>query len=229
MYSNSSIIAKQSIICLGSIFSYLLLLLLTKSLQAAALPAPAIPAPAGVNTNNLMNSFKVTKKKTFYKGHDTEDLLYIYPETGGIIRVKLLTEVAPNHVERIKRLAREGFYDGMPVHRVMTGFMAQMGDPSGTGMGKSPLPNLAAEFNNQKHVRGAVSMARSEDINSANSQFFIVTKDSQFLDGQYTVFGFVIEGMEYVDQFKAGKTENNGIVEDPSIIQKVRVGSDTKD
>lgn len=224
MQINSSTMAKQSIICLGSILSYLVLLLSAKSLQAAA-----VPMPAGVNTNSIGSSLRLPKKKTTYKGYDTEDLLYIYPETGGIIRIKLIADVAPNHVERVKRLAREGFYDGMPVHRVITGFMAQTGDPSGTGMGKSPLPDLTAEFSDQKHIRGAVSMARAEDINSANSQFFIVTKDSQFLDGQYTVFGFVIDGMEYVDQFKAGKTENNGIVENPSIIQKIRVGADTKD
>lgn len=198
--------------------------------NAMATPAATVPnavMPTATTGASLTGALR-SKKNTTYKGYNKEELLYLYT-ADGIVRIKLLPEVAPQHVERIKLLAREGFYDGMPVHRVIKGFMAQMGDPSGSGSGKSPLPDLAAEINDQRHIRGAVSMARASELNSANSQFFIVTKDSDFLDGQYTVFGFVIEGMEIVDKFKAGTTENNGMVDNPTIINRVRVGSDTKD
>lgn len=176
---------------------------------------------------SMLENLKGQKEET-YKGINREDLLYLYTDNG-IVRIQLLANKAPNHVERIKALAREGFYDGMPVHRAIKGFMVQMGDPTGTGTGRSALPNLVAEFNDMKHVRGVVSMARGQDVDSANSQFFIVTADSAFLDGQYTAFGVVIEGMEIVDSFKTGRTEDNGMVDSPSTIQKVRVAADTKD
>lgn len=149
-----------------------------------------------------------------------DNLLYIDLKYGRVV-VELLPQVAPKHVQRIKTLASKGFYDGVKFHRVIAGFMAQTGDPTGTGMGGSDLPDLKAEFSDEPHIRGVLSMARASDPNSANSQFFIVTDDSRFLDGQYTVFGRVIEGMEFVDQIKKGAGAN-GMVKDPDIMIKVR-------
>src|SRR5579884_160079 len=136
----------------------------------------------------------------------------------GTVTIQLLPDLAPNHVQRIKELIREGFYDGLKFHRVIDGFMAQTGDPTGTGMGKSNKPNLAAEFSREKHVRGVCSMARSNDPNSANSQFFICLADAPWLDGQYSVWGRVISGMEHVDAIKKGSSSNNGTVIDPDEI-----------
>ncbi|UZK65270.1 peptidylprolyl isomerase [Sphingomonas sp. M1-B02] len=124
---------------------------------------------------------------------------------GGDVRIKLRPDLAPKHVERITKLAGDGFYDGTVFHRVIDGFMAQGGDPSGTGMGGSKEPNLAAEFNAEPHVRGVCSMARTMDPNTANSQFFICLDDATFLDRQYTVWGEVIEGMEHVDALPKGE------------------------
>ncbi len=125
--------------------------------------------------------------------------------SGGDVVVKLLSEVAPGHVERIATLAREGFYDGVKFHRVIPSFMAQGGDPTGTGMSGSKLPDLKAEFNSIKHVRGTCSMARTAAPNSANSQFFICFDDASFLDKQYTVWGQVESGMEFVDALPVGE------------------------
>src|SRR5690606_10555122 len=130
---------------------------------------------------------------------DPENTL-ILETTKGKVVIELLPDVAPNHVARIKELAREKFYDGVVFHRVIEGFMAQGGDPTGTGMGGSDKPNLAAEFSNVPHVRGTCSMARSSSPNSANSQFFICFDDASFLNRQYTVWGQVVEGMENVDK-----------------------------
>ncbi len=141
----------------------------------------------------------------------------------GVVVVELYPEYAPNHVSRIKELANRGFYDGVVFHRVIDGFMAQTGDPTGTGYGGSDLPDLKAEFNAMPHSRGAVSMARSSNPDSANSQFFVVTHDSRFLDSQYTVFGKVVSGMEFVDKIKKGDSRNNGTVSDPDRIVKMRV------
>ena len=121
------------------------------------------------------------------------------------VTIELRPDLAPGHVERIKELAREGFYDGVVFHRVIPGFMAQGGDPTGTGMGGSKKPNLKAEFSNTPHLRGVCSMARSSNPNSANSQFFICFDDASFLDGQYTVWGEVTEGMEAVDALPKGE------------------------
>jgi len=123
----------------------------------------------------------------------------------GDVRIKLRPDLAPKHVERIVKLAGDGFYDGVVFHRVIDGFMAQGGDPSGTGMGGSKEPNLAQEFSAEPHVRGICSMARTNDPNSANSQFFICLDDATFLDRQYTVWGEVIEGMENVDALPKGE------------------------
>ncbi len=127
---------------------------------------------------------------------ESENTLNLDLSTGGRVVIQLRPDVAPNHVERIKALARQGFYNGVVFHRVIEGFMAQTGDPTATGTGGSPLPDLAAEFNGMPHVRGAVSAARAEEPNSANSQFFIVFSPRLNLDGKYSVFGRVVSGMQ---------------------------------
>ena len=125
--------------------------------------------------------------------------------SGGDVVIRLRSDVAPDHVARITELASSGFYDGVPFHRVIPGFMAQGGDPTGRGTGGSDLPDLKAEFNDVPHVRGTCSMARTNDPDSANSQFFICFGDSSFLDGQYTVWGEVESGMEHVDALPKGE------------------------
>ena len=145
----------------------------------------------------------------------------------GDIKIELFEDKAPNHVKRIKQLADEGKYDGVVFHRVIDGFMAQTGDPTGTGMGGSKLPDLRAEFSDEPHIRGALSMARSSNPNSGNSQFFIVLKDSRFLDSQYTVWGRVIKGMEFVDNIKKG-AGSDGKVNGPDAMIKVSVAIDSE-
>jgi peptidylprolyl isomerase len=135
---------------------------------------------------------------------DPENTLILTLDTG-TVTIALRPDLAPGHVERIKELAREGFYDGVVFHRVIPGFMAQGGDPSGTGMGGSKKPDLKAEFSREPHVRGVCSMARTNNPNSANSQFFICFDDATFLDGQYTVWGEVTDGMEAVDALPKGE------------------------
>ncbi|WP_084584216.1 peptidylprolyl isomerase [Sphingomonas azotifigens] len=135
----------------------------------------------------------------------------------GDVRIRLRPDLAPNHVARIAGLADEGFYDGVVFHRVIDGFMAQGGDPSGTGMGGSDKPDLAQEFSKERHARGVCSMARTMNPNSANSQFFICLDDASFLDGQYTVWGEVVEGMEHVDALPKGEPPAN-----PGKIVKAR-------
>ncbi|MBO6944014.1 peptidylprolyl isomerase [Altererythrobacter sp.] len=125
-------------------------------------------------------------------------------ESGDVV-IKLRPDLAPGHVERITELAKEGFYDGVVFHRVIPGFMAQGGDPTGTGMGGSDKPDLKAEFNAEPHVRGTCSMARTQVPDSANSQFFICFDDAHFLDGQYTVWGQVESGMEHIDALPTGE------------------------
>lgn len=141
--------------------------------------------------------------------------------TGGTVRVLLRPDKAPAHIERIRTLTRSGFYDGLLFHRVIDGFMAQGGDPTGTGQGDSPLPDLKAEFNDLMHLRGAVSMARTDNPHSANSQFFIVFSPTMRLDGKYTVFGRVISGMQYVDLIERGEPPAN-----PSRILRAWMDSD---
>jgi len=135
---------------------------------------------------------------------DPENTLILELE-GGPVTIELRPDLAPQHVARIKELAREGFYDGVVFHRVIPGFMAQGGDPTGTGSGGSKKPNLPAEFSKEPHMRGACSMARTNNPNSANSQFFICFDDATFLDGQYTVWGQVTDGMEHVDALPVGE------------------------
>lgn len=160
---------------------------------------------------------------------DKENLLYLDLKDGRVT-IKMRPDLAPGHVERIKELTRDGFYDGIVFHRVIDGFMAQAGDPTGTGAGGSDKPDLKAEFSREPHVRGVVSMARKgHDINSANSQFFIVLADSKFLDGQYTVWGEVVDGMEHVDNIKKGPKEMNGQVDNPDKIVRMQVAADAKE
>jgi peptidylprolyl isomerase len=158
---------------------------------------------------------------------ELENMLYLELKDGRVV-IELLPDVAPNHVARIKELTREGFYDGLKFHRVIDGFMAQTGDPKGNGTGGSGQ-NINAEFSTEKHVRGVVSMARAQSPNSADSQFFIVLKDSFFLDGQYTVWGRVTEGMEFVDQIKKGSSSNNGSVYEPDSIVSLKVAEDVEE
>ena len=173
------------------------------------------------NTNNVNT---VQTKQTQNGEPLPENTLYIELKDG-IVIAELFPNIAPMHVQRIKILTKDGFYDNVKFHRVIKGFMAQTGDPTGTGKGGSRLGKLYAEFNNEHHVRGTLSMARASDPNSANSQFFIVTGDFfPELDGQYTIFGRVLDGMEYVDKIKTGNTENNGMVENPDEMIKVITG-----
>ena len=153
---------------------------------------------------------------------DPENTL-IMETTKGKVVIELRPDLAPKHVERIKKLAREGFYDGIVFHRVIDGFMAQTGCPQGTGTGGSSYPNLPAEFNAEKHVRGVCSMAREQNPNSANSQFFICFDDATFLDRQYTAWGKVIDGMENVDKIKRGEP-----VQNPDKIKSLKVAADVK-
>ena len=157
---------------------------------------------------------------------DKENTLYLDLKDGRVV-IELLPKVAPKHVARIKELVRQGFYDGIVFHRVIDGFMAQTGDPLGTGMGGSGK-KLAAEFNDEPHVRGTVSMARAMDPNSADSQFFICFADARFLDRQYTVWGKVTSGMEFVDKIKKGDSRQNGTVSNPDKIVKMQVAADEK-
>jgi len=141
----------------------------------------------------------------------------------GRVEIKLRTDLAPKHVIRIKKLVREGFYDGIVFHRVIEGFMAQSGDPTGTGTGGSSYPDLKAEFTSAPYVRGTLGMARSSNPNSANSQFFITFRSSEFLDGKYTVWGKVTKGMEFVDKIARGEPPAN-----PDKIIKMQIAADVK-
>ncbi|XSG82658.1 MAG: peptidylprolyl isomerase [Methyloligella sp. ZOD6] len=149
-----------------------------------------------------------------------EDTLII-ETTQGPVTVELRPDLAPKHVERIKTLAREGFYDGVVFHRVIDGFMAQTGDPTGTGMGGSDYPDVEAEFSQEPFTRGTVGAARAQHPDSANSQFFIMFADGPFLNGQYTVWGKVVDGMENVDQITRGEPPAN-----PDKMERVRVAAD---
>jgi len=157
---------------------------------------------------------------------DLENTIIMDLKTGPVT-IALKPDVAPNHVARIKELTRAGFYDGIVFHRVIPGFMAQTGDPTGTGSGGSELPDLKSEFSNASHKRGTVSMARTNNPHSANSQFFICFDDAPWLDRQYTVWGQVTEGMEHIDAIKKGGEHNNGTISGaPDKIVKMRVAAD---
>ncbi|HEX5509448.1 MAG TPA: peptidylprolyl isomerase [Pseudolabrys sp.] len=175
-----------------------------------ALPALAAPPklPAGVDPSNAL----------------------VIDTTKGRVIIKLRTDIAPHHAERLKRLARDGFYNNVPFHRVMEGFMAQTGDGQNfNGTGGSKYPNLKAEFSKVPFTRGVVGMARASDPNSANSQFFICFADASFLNGQYTVIGEVVSGMDVVDKLKkAPRGSQSGTVTNPDKMVKVQVAADMK-
>jgi peptidylprolyl isomerase len=171
----------------------------------APAPDPAAPAPAVA------------------PALDPENILYLDLSTGGRVAILLRPAAAPNHVERVKTLVRRGFYDGLLFHRVIDGFMAQTGDPGGNGQGGSELPDLKAEFNELPHMRGAVSMARTQDPDSANSQFFIMFQPLLRLDRTYTVFGRVISGMQWVDAIERGEPPAA-----PSRILQASIAADNK-
>lgn len=155
---------------------------------------------------------------------EPDNILVLDLSTGGQVRIQMRPDKAPTHVERIRQLTRAGFYDGVVFHRVIDGFMAQTGDPQGTGEGGSPLPDLKAEFNDLPHLRGTVSMARTSEPDSANSQFFIVFSPVLRLDNKYTVFGRVMSGMQYVDLIERGEPPLN-----PAKIVHAWIGADGPD
>ena len=159
---------------------------------------------------------------------DPQNTIYLDIPAGRVV-IRMRPDIAPKHVERVKQLCRDGFYDGTPFHRVIPGFMAQGGDPTGTGTGGSKYPNLPAEFSDTAHfLRGTVGAARSGDPNSANSQFFIMFGPNPSLDGQYTIWGQVVSGMEFVDKIKQGSPDDNGKVDNPDRIIHMRVMADVK-
>lgn len=185
-------------------FRFLLLTILGVFMMTATAAANALPA-------NL----------------DPENTLFLDLKDGRVV-IKMFPDQAPNHVARVKELAREHYYDGKKWHRVIDGFMAQTGSPRGDGIGGSDKPDLKAEFNGMSHVRGVVSMARTAMPDTANAQFFIVLANSPFLDGQYTAWGQVVEGMQYVDSIKKGDRGNNGQVDSPDVIVKMTVMADSQ-
>jgi peptidylprolyl isomerase len=161
-------------------------------------------------------------------GVDPQNAVLIDTKYGRIV-IKLRNDIAPKHAERLKQLARDGFYDNVPFHRVIPGFMAQTGDgQNGDGTGGSKYPQLKAEFSNVPYVRGVVGMARTNDPNSANSQFFIMFAENPGLNGQYTVVGQVVSGMDVVDKIKKGREADNGAVSGPDKMLKVQVAADAK-
>lgn len=180
------------------------------------------------NTNNYnRNSDKNYAEEEVIPDDVNLDNLLLMELKDGVVVIELYPDKAPWHVYRVKLLTANGFYDGLTFHRVIKNFMAQTGDPTGTGMGGSQYGPLRSEFNDLKHIRGIVSMARSSDINSANSQFFIVTaKKAPHLDNQYTIFGKVIKGMDLIDNIKIGDNTNNGMVKDPDKIIKMKLVQD---
>ncbi len=175
-------------------------------------------------TYGTFTQAKKVKHMKLEDGMTAENTLVLTLKDGDVI-IKLLPEKAPNHVKRIKELVEKKFYDGLVFHRVIKGFMAQTGDPQGTGMGGSGQ-NIKAEFNDVPFERGTLGMARSQDPDSADSQFFICFKEASHLNGQYTVWGQVVDGMEHVDNIKLGSPFDNGTVTDPDKMIKLALLSD---
>ncbi len=161
------------------------------------------------------------------QANDPQNTIFLDTKDGRIT-IRLRPDLAPKHVEQIKTLTKRGFYDGVVFHRVIAGFMAQTGDPTGTGTGKSDLPNLPAEFTPTPYKRGTVGMARSQNPNSANSQFFICYEGCGPLTGQYTIVGEVVSGMDVVDKIKKGSQANNGQVANPDKIVKMQLAADAR-
>ena len=179
---------------------------------------------ASFNMMSHAQETETTQPPVQFDPNDPENHLVLDLSTGGRVTITLFPHIAPKHVERIKALTRQGFYDGITFHRVIEGFMAQTGDPLGTGQGGSDLPNLEAEFTRNVHVRGTVSMARTaDDENSGNSQFFIVFQPRFSLDNNYSLFGRVKSGMQYVDAIQRGEPPSN-----PDRIIQASIGADNK-
>jgi peptidylprolyl isomerase len=205
-------------------------LLASLALGAALAATPAVAQQK--DTKEEVKPFKVDRVVSSSKinylidpdeSHDPENVLVLYLSNGGRVAIRLMPQWAPHHVERIKTLTRQGFYDGVIFHRVIDGFMAQTGDPTGTGQGGSKLPDLEAEFNDVPHGRGTVSMARTDEPNSANSQFFIVFYPRSALDRKYTNFGRVISGMDWVDRVVRGEPPAH-----PTRIVQASIAADHK-
>jgi len=156
---------------------------------------------------------------------EANDSILLMELKSGVVTIEMKPDLAPNHVKRIKELVEEKFYDGLKFHRVIDGFMAQTGDPLGNGTGGSGQ-NIDAEFNSAKHLRGTLSMARAQDPNSADSQFFICFKDASWLDGQYTIWGQVVDGMEHVDNIKKGEGNNGEVLGEPDVIISLKLKSE---
>jgi peptidylprolyl isomerase len=189
--------------------------------------APMFKAILALFMTLFLGVFAMTSSAEAKPALDPENTIYLDLKDGRVV-IQLRPDIAPNHVARIKELTRQGFYNGLKFHRVIPGFMAQTGDPVGDGTGGSGQ-KLKAEFNKVPHVRGTVSMARAASPDSADSQFFICFDDASYLDGQYTVWGNVVEGMEFVDKIKAGSRYDNGKVDDPAdVIVKMQVAADAK-
>ena len=184
--------------------------------RAFALSAASLPLAVAVGVSPA----------SAQQGADLENTVYLDTKDGRVV-IRLRPDLAPKHVAQIKTLVKEGFYDGIVFHRVMEGFMAQTGDPTGTGTGGSKLPNLPAEFTSTPFRRGTLGMARAQSPNSANSQFFICFADARFLDNNYTVFGEVVSGMEFVDKIKKGAGQS-GMVQNPDKIVRMRMAADAK-
>ena len=156
---------------------------------------------------------------------EANDSILLLELKSGVVTIEMKPDLAPNHVKRIKELVGEKFYDGLKFHRVIEGFMAQTGDPRGNGTGGSGQ-NISAEFNSAKHLRGTVSMARAQSPDSADSQFFICFKEAPFLDGKYTIWGQVIDGMEHVDNIKKGEGNNGEVLGEPDVIISLKLKSE---
>ncbi len=192
-------------------------------LACVATPAPAQFLGIGKKQQPATPPVQIMDSAAVMAKPDPENTLLLDLSTGGRVTIRLRPDAAPSHVERIKTLTRQGFYDGLLFHRVIEGFMAQTGDPKGTGEGGSEFPDLKAEFNELPHVRGAVSMARTEDEDSANSQFFIMFTPLLRLDRTYTVFGRVVDGMGHVDRIARGEPPPN-----PDRIIQASIAADNK-
>ena len=201
-----------------SVIAFVVLMSVAPALaQQQTAPAPAAPPPQAKPAPAALP-----------KGVDPQNAIFIDTKYGRIA-IKLRPDLAPKHVERIKQLAREKFYDNVPFHRVIAGFMAQTGDgQNGDGTGGSKYPNLPAEFSNVPYSRGIVGMARTSDPNSANSQFFIMLAENPSLNGKYTVVGEVVSGMDVVDKIKKGPKSQNGAVSNPDKITRMQVAADAK-
>lgn len=209
-------------------------------LTALALGACLVTAPAmaqqqspkeevkPIKVDRVLSSTAISYAVDLDESHDPDNVLVLILSNGGRVAIRLMPQWAPHHVERIKELTRQGFYDGIIFHRVIEGFMAQTGDPTGTGTSGSDLPNVPAEFTSTHFARGTLGMARASNPNSGNSQFFIMFADGGFLDGQYTVFGEVVSGMDAVDKIKKGSRDQNGTVDNPDKIIKMQMASDVK-